>query len=116
MQFVIGGIHQKIERHFEDFVDFRRIDAQPVGGIDLCDDRDDAEAGAGEIGVEIADRRDRLGVQPDFLAAFAQSGRRRIGYGVAGSTTYTESQQLTTTEPSSATSNPDVPSSSSTTR
>src|ERR1700761_4465955 len=71
MKLVFGRIHQKRQRDFESFVDFRRADAQRESGLYPRDRRQDTKSEAGPVKVEIADRIDEITRQADFLLRLA---------------------------------------------
>ena len=55
---MIGRVHQEGERRLEDFGDFLALIVEREAGLDQRDQRRDAKARAGEIGVEPAQRLD----------------------------------------------------------
>lgn len=71
MALVPRRVHQKRERRLEHVRDLDRIDRQRQIGRHDRHDRHDAIAGAGQIGVEIADRIGMMRRQADLLPRFA---------------------------------------------
>ena len=80
MALVVGRIHQEIERHLEGLGDLMRRNRQAEARRDEGHHRQDAEAGAGLIGVEIAGDIDMGAGKADFLLGLAQG---RLGRGLA---------------------------------
>ena len=74
---VVGAGHQEAQRRLEDVLHLIGVDRQGERRVDDPDQRHDAEAGAGEIGIEPAERLDQSGRQADLFGRLAQRGRQR---------------------------------------
>ena len=75
-------IEDEGERYFEHFGHLERVGRQRCRRRDQADHRRHLEAGAGHVGIEPADGRDKSAGEPDLFLRFAQRRGERIG--VAG--------------------------------
>ena len=74
-------VHQEGERHLEGVGDLALVEREPIVGADARDRRQDAEAGEGEIEVEIADRLDQIVRSSPISSSASRSaaaGRRGV--------------------------------------
>ena len=74
---MIGRVHQERERGLEHLVDLEPVERERERRFDQRDQGRDAKSGAGEIGIEPAERLDEPLLEADLLARLAQSGRAR---------------------------------------
>ena len=79
---MIGRVHQERERGLENLVDFQFVDLERERRFDERDEGRDPKSGAGEVGIEPAERLDEALFEPDFLARLAQRGLARRLAGV----------------------------------
>ena len=80
MALLVRGIEQECERHLEHVGDLDGIRLERERRLDPADDRRHAVAGHRLVVGKMAQHRDALGGQADFLGRFAQrgGGERRV--------------------------------------